>query len=240
MAAGSASSLLISDTYDGEYSYSTSLQPFVGRLEPVSTDKIQQGFQLVKEFKDGEEGQPKKIAYIFKGAEKTEFYHTSLYLKSTGTNMKVYVKNIGYTDSSKSSPISTAIRVGLVTYKPGNTDTVDGEYIFAINTDQHIQNPEYNTATGREGYVLDSTKTDGTTVEFTPYTSENYVDVDSATGEVNLKTNSIPVANCESDNPVKVDVYIWLEGCDEDCTVELTATTLSEASIEFAGVADFN
>ena len=34
----------------------------------------------------------------------------------------------------------------------------------------------------------------------------------------------------------RVDVYLWLEGCDPDCTNELCGMTLSNLSILFAGV----
>ena len=38
--------------------------------------------------------------------------------------------------------------------------------------------------------------------------------------------------------PVKVDVYIWLEGCDEDCVGNLNRTTLKELALSFAGSAE--
>ena len=35
---------------------------------------------------------------------------------------------------------------------------------------------------------------------------------------------------------VEVEVYIWLEGCDEDCTGNLSGTTLQNLALSFAGI----
>ena len=35
--------------------------------------------------------------------------------------------------------------------------------------------------------------------------------------------------------PVRVDVYVWLEGCDPDCTNNLAATSLQSLALRFAG-----
>ena len=83
--------------------------------------------------------------------------------------------------------------MGLVVYKPGEiTDggETQGEYIFAIS-DKKNPEAQYNTATGKEGYVLDCMKNDGTTVSFTPYTSDAYCIYDNTTGQVELKENSL-------------------------------------------------
>ena len=33
-----------------------------------------------------------------------------------------------------------------------------------------------------------------------------------------------------------MDVYLWLEGCDEDCTVDLAGQTMELVSLIFAGL----
>ena len=116
------------------------------------------------------------------------------------------------------------------------------EYIFAISDKKNPQ-AEYNTAKGKEGDVLDCTKTDGSTVAFTPYTSDAYCNYDQNTGEVTLKQNSLKLCTISGNNgfagkPVQIDLYIWLEGCDEDCTVNLGSQTLKNLSVSFAGVAE--
>ena len=98
------------------------------------------------------------------------------------------------------------------------------------------------SATGREDYVLDSRKTDGTTVEFKHYIGENYCIYSSADNSVTLKEKSLKICNVSGTaegkpgTPVQIDVYIWLEGCDEDCTNNLSAQTLKNLAISFAGV----
>jgi hypothetical protein len=238
MAAGASSSLQISNQPDGAYGSAAVLDAFVGTLNPVSTDRIAGGFQKVFGFTNGSENQSKLVANLFGAGEATDYYQTTLYLRTNGENMAVYLSDIGYEDSDPENPISTAIRVGLVPYDAqGNAI---GEYIFAINTADNPQG-EYNTATGREGYVLDSTRTDGTTVEFTPYTSANFCAVDKETGAVTISESSVPLFTLQGNDgefgtATEVEVYIWLEGCDKDCTSNLCNTTLRNVSLSFAGL----
>ena len=89
--------------------------------------------------------------------------------------------------------------------------------------------------------MLDCTKTDGTTVAFTPYTSDAYCVYEQNTGEVTLKKNSLKLCTVSGQDkaagePVQIDIYIWLEGCDEDCTGNLSSQTLKNLSVSFAGV----
>jgi hypothetical protein len=135
------------------------------------------------------------------------------------------------------------VRVGIVPHYAGKDKQTSGqEYIFAINTEENPER-EYNTATGEEGYVLDYTKSDGTTVKFTPYTSNNYCNYNAETGEVSLKTNSVPLCEIsgkdgEYGDSVQLDIYIWLEGCDSDCTMNLCATTLKNLALSFVGTSE--
>lgn len=236
MAAGASAALEISNTYDGTYGSSAVLDEFVGTLNPVSTNRISGGFQKVFGFTNGSENQPTLVANLFGSAEAADFYKSSLFLRSTGDAMQIYLSDIGYDDSSAENPISTAIRVGLVFHSPGKDQPAIGEHIFEINTDR---NPEaqYNTAHGKDGNVLDCTKTDGTTVPFTPLGKDNFCIYDVDNGTVTLKERS--TALCElpgnGGGAVQVDVYIWLEGCDGDCTNNLCRTTLKNLALSFAG-----
>jgi hypothetical protein len=242
MAAGAGASLQISNTYEGAYGSAALLDAFTGQLNPVSTDRISGGFQKVFGYTNGSENQSNLVANLFGASESSDYYKTSLYLRTNGEAVQVYLSDIGFEDDDPDNPISTAIRVGIVTHTPGASGAVDSEYIFAINT---ADNPkaEYNTATGQEGYVLDSTKTDGTTVPFTPYTSANFCDYDQENGAVTLKDQSVPLfeiqgtADGDYGTAVRVDIYIWLEGCDKDCTMNLCSATLKNLSVSFAGVA---
>ena len=240
MAVGTGSTLQISNQYDGSYGNSTVMDVFKGALVPVSTDCIQNGFQKVTDFTDATTIDQKK-AYLFGAVETTEYYKTTLYLRVGGEKQTIYLSDIGFEDDDAANPISTAIRVGFVVHKAGLNQPVDKEFIFAINS---AANPKanYNTATGEEGYVLDSTKTDGTTIPMKNlYTKDQFCDYDSATGIVTLKEKSLAMFDLEGSadkgygTPVQVDVYVWLEGCDKDCYNNICGKMLTKIALSFAG-----
>ena len=243
MAAGAGVNLQISNAYDGTYGSAAVLNSFSGQLVPVSTNRISGGFQKVLEFTEGNAGQAKMVADIFGSGGQNDYYRTSLFLRTNGSATDIYLSDIGYEDSDENHPISSAIRVGLVVHKAGKNQAIQGEYIFAISDKKNPQ-AEYNTATGREGYVLDCTRTDGSTVPFTPYTSDAYCIYNQNTGEVTLKNNSLKLCTIsgngdgQSGAPVEIELYIWLEGCDEDCTLNLCSQTLRNLAVSFAGTSN--
>lgn len=240
MAVGSGANLNISNAPDGTFGYSALLESFVGILDPVSTDKITNGFQKVTKFEDTNGTVNGIFATVFGPVEASDYYKTSLYLKTNGKKMDVYVSEIGFEDSNETCPISTAIRVGLVVHKVGENQPTAGEYIFEISD---LKNPQahYNTMHGESGNVLDSTRKDGFTIPFKPYSSANFCQYDKETGKVTLYPESLAIATVEGTadanygESVQVDVYIWLEGCDEDCFTNLQGETLKNISISFAG-----
>lgn len=241
MAAGAGANLQISNSYSGEYGSAAVLESFKGQLEPVSTNKVTAGFQKALVFITGKEGSTDLLAKEFAGSDASEYYHTNMYLRTNGNPTDIYLSDIGFEDSDDKKPISSAIRVGLVVHEPGQNMPVSSEYIFAISDKK---NPEarYNTATGKEGYVLDGAKKNGTTVPFSPYTSDAYCIYDKNTGAVKLKKTSEKLCTITGDGhgkpgtPVQIEVYIWLEGCDEDCTVNLCGETLKKLAVSFAGI----
>ncbi len=234
MAAGASVTLQISKERDGNYGSAAVLDAFVGSLNPVSTDRIQNGFQKVSGFTNGSENRS-MLANLFMKGEDSDYYKTTLFLRTNGGETKVYLSNIGFTDSDEQNPISTAIRIGFVVPSTGE------EYVFAINDAKNPQK-NYNTYNGEEGCVLDSTKDDGSVVVFTPLTKDNFCDYDDLTGVASLRENSKALFTVSGSNggfgePVQLDIYIWLEGCDEDCTANLMGTTLSDIALGFAGLA---
>lgn len=242
MAAGSTVSLQISNAYDGEYSYATVLDAFTGSLNPVSTDKISGGFQKVLGFTNGDENRPMLLANLFGPSETSDFYQTRLFLKTKGEKMQVYLADIGFEDDDETNPISTAIRVGIVPHAAGKDQEPLGEYIFEINDAKNEHSSAgYNTFHGEDGHVLDSSKTDGSTLPFTPYNADNYCIYDPESGVVTLKDKTIPICTVEGDGnggsgeAVELTIYIWLEGCDRDCTLNLCGKTLKNLALSFAG-----
>ena len=239
MAAGSSVSLQISNAFEGPYSSSTVMESFSGMLVPVSTDKISGGFQLVEEFEaqwnPSNDSYRMVAKYFGAGSEMIHYYKTSLYLRTSGGNLNIYLSDIGFEDADAQNPLSTAMRLGLVAQGK--------EYIFAINT-EHNPNADDNGAKEPQGgYVLRSDKTDGSTVPFTPLTSANYCSYNKQSGAVALKKDSIPFCTVTGDGhggygtPVKLDIYLWLEGCDEDCTLNLAGQTMKNLALSFAGFA---
>ena len=240
MAAGAGVNLQISNSYNGTYGSAAVLDSFSGRLNPVSTNRISGGFQKVLGFTNGTENQTNLVASLFGKGDYSDYYKTSLFLRTNGNSIDIYIADIGFEDSDEKNPISSAIRAGFVVHRTGKDQPAQDEYIFAIS-DKKNPEADYNTAKGKEGDVLDCTKTDGTTVAFTPYTSDAYCVYDKNTGEVALKENSLKLCTVSGQNesvgePVQIDVYIWLEGCDEDCTGNLSSQTLKNLSVSFAGV----
>lgn len=249
MAAGASTKLQIASAYDGEYSSTTVMEAFTGKLNPVSTNSPLLGFRKVAGFTNGSENRPNLVANLFKPAETSDYYKTSLFLRTNGEPVKVYLYDIGFEDDSQANPISTAIRVGLAVHAPGRDTPVEQEYIFAINKAQNVESPNYNTYTGREGFVLDLSSPDTeAVVAFAPYTSDNFCAYDSNTGETALTAQSLPLFSLTGSadaatgqytdygESVQVDVYIWLEGCDQDCTDALMGATLRLLTLGFAGI----
>ena len=240
MAAGAGVNLQISNSYSGTYGSAAVLDSFTGRLNPVSTNRISGGFQKVIGFTNGTENHSNLVASLFGRGDYTDYYKTSLFLRTNGNPTDIYIADIGFEDSDSKNPISSAIRAGFVVHRIGRSQPADAEYIFAIS-DKKNPKAEYNTAKGKEGDVLDCTKTDGTTVPFTPYTSDAYCNYNKNTGEVVLKNGSLKLCTISGNSgsagePVQIDLYIWLEGCDEDCTNNLGSQTLKNLSVSFAGV----
>ena len=231
MAAGSSVSLQISSTPEGPYSSSAVMQTFTGRLVPVSTDRIAGGFQKVEEF-DLEETRLVASRFL-SGVETVDYYKTSLYLKTTAPTLDIYLSDISFEDASAENPISTALRLGIV--------VAGKEHIFQLNPDPN-PNADDNAARQPEGgYVLDSSKTDGSTLPFTPLGRENLCSYNREDGVVTVNPNSVKLCTIqggdhgEYGNPQKLDIYLWLEGCDEDCTLNLVAQTLLNLALGFAG-----
>lgn len=237
MAAGTGVTFLISDSYDGEYKSSAGLS-FQGLLNPVSTDNILNGFQKVVGFTGGDT-QDSLLATFFGPAQHSDYYKTSLYLATSSLSTDVCLSDIRFDDIDSQNPVSTALRVGLVVHQPGENQPVAGQYVFEL-TQAHNPQARYNTKQGKAGDVLDSTKTDGSTVPFTPLNSTDYCEYNEEEGVVTkpgAKLATLPAAldGANHSTPVQVDVYVWLEGCDEDCTNNLCGTSLASLALHFAG-----
>lgn len=135
------------------------------------------------------------------------------------------------------------------------------QYILAINPTGHMSDPYYNTGTGDENgdYALDSAHfadvtmtADVPTVQMMPftgthgpnilYTNSNYY-FSEPRPAANLPDNRTPNPNplqlggnsiLQADGtPTRIDVYVWLEGCDVDCTLNIVKSNLNNVELEF-------
>ena len=241
MSAGSGVSLQIASQKDydekGEAAFgsATQMEPMENGLIAVSTDKIANGFQAVVGFRGERQGDAyRSIARYFRDAsDRKEYYKTTLLLRTTAQSLDVYLADIGSTDR-EGQYLSTAMRLGLV---------VQGqEFIFELNKEHNPNRIGDNGSEQATGYyVLDSTKTDGTVVPFTPLDDSALCSYDPATGAAARKDTSVKLCTLtgpggQYSDPVPVDVYLWLEGCDEDCTVDLSGQTMELVSLIFAGL----
>ena len=119
---------------------------------------------------------------MFGAAEHSDYYKTSLYLATNSAATDVYLSGIDFTEQDPANPISTALRVGLVTYAPGQGDTVTGQYIFEVSGERNPQ-ARYNTLDGKdagekraESPGARQQPLDGATVHFDQLTSANFCD----------------------------------------------------------------
>ncbi len=239
MAAGTSTRLEIAKEYDGEYSYAVQLDQFKGRLNPVSTDKITGGFQECVGHTEDTEGTRGPLAYLFDFSKKSDYYQDTMFLRTNASDLGVYVSGIDFKDTQDAQLLATALRVGLVVHEPGQDQPVAKEYIFELS-DKKNPNREYNAYNGYDGCVLDHRKTDGSVVELTPYSKKNFAKYDPITDVIELTDDSLKLFDLtgtvdkDFGTPVQVDVYIWLEGCDADCTGFIGGLSLEDLAITYA------
>ena len=98
MAAGAGVNLQISNSYSGTYGSAAVLDSFTGRLNPVSTNRISGGFQKVIGFTNGTENQSNLVASLFGRGDYTDYYKTSLFLRTNGNPTDIYIADIGKRD----------------------------------------------------------------------------------------------------------------------------------------------
>lgn len=135
------------------------------------------------------------LAYVFAPAQRSDYYETSLFLITSSVATDVYLADINYDDLDAENPISTALRVGFAVYAPGQGQPVVSQYIFEL-TQAHNPQGRYNTFNGLAGDVLDSSRSDGSSVTFTPLNSSNYCQYNDDTGELTLLPSSTCCALC--------------------------------------------
>ena len=94
MAAGAGVNLQISNSYSGTYGSAAVLDSFSGSLNPVSTNRISGGFQKVLGFTNGTENHSNLVASLFGRGDYTDYYKTSLFLRTNGNPTDIYIADI--------------------------------------------------------------------------------------------------------------------------------------------------
>lgn len=245
MSAGTSVSLQISTERDGTYASAAVMEDFHGILNPVSTDKLSAGFQRAENFRwmdnPDTEGGRLFAALFHPGEESVDYHKTSLFLRTNNKALDIYLSDIGYEDADSLHPISTALRLGLVIKQPDEAGNYP-EYIFALNSQPDENRGDNAARQPEDNQALDSSKTDGTTVTLVPLNRDNFCAYNPATGEATRMPESRKLFTLtgsgmeEYGQPVEVEVYLWLEGCDLDCTPNLSGQTLKKLSVSFAGI----
>ena len=246
MVAGSSVTIQIASTVDTNFKTSTQMETFRGALNPVSTDRISNGFQRAEAFEDApQESGNRIVASLFgRGEAGVDYHKTSLFLRTNAEKATIYLSGIDFTKDSagKSPPIATAMRLGLVVKDGQDENGNYPEFIFELTSEESpFRDTSDNADRFQDGRVLDSTKTDGSYVNFTPLNSDNFCDYDKNTGIVSPKPGSVVLCTLENNGtekygqPVEVEIYLWLEGTDLDCTRELVGNTLEQLTLSFVG-----
>ena len=243
VTATTANTLLISDKQDSDWRTMLPLSDKLENLVPVSTigsDGADLSFVKTDEWTDS-------YATGFKAATSgQDYYATTFYLKGSVKDSKLYLdSDTSISNDVKSGASADALksmRLALV---------VDGKtYIYQIN-DDHLTSA-YNTS-------ISSTTNDVDGVA-------KAIDSDFAAKAMNVDNKSktvgvLPLATApatandfvtdagdadllytfaESGSVVKVQAYVWMEGCDYDCNNAVVASITGQKLLANLGFAVAN
>ena len=163
-------------------------------------------------------------------ATETDYFHSAFYLKGNWENGgDIYLSDIKFKNLNQDKPIASSIRIGI---------KVDKQFygVFKISDEENKNKSNILP----ENHIIDSSKTDGTTKIYQPYSKENFVKYDVDTGEVTLKPESCRITNVmpTSNNQVKIDVYMWVEAGSENFGWNLNGEELTDVELVFAGISN--
>ncbi len=218
--------LLLCGTENGEFSETTAVITQVNvqamdKLMPVSTADLKSFCELL--YTDGQEVNRYSLV-----EREENLYHGRIYIRPTTVNLQTGGRMALYFDQTEAAggklmtdvegALSTAGRLGL------SFQTAQREgYIFYLTPPGADEKP----------VVVSYDETNGFREVGDPAVSVNTYEIQVRDTEVVLPEK--PLAILELDKPCALDIYFYLEGCDVDCTEEISGDSI-DLHMAFYGV----
>lgn len=222
--------LLISKTREGNFETECALEQWTdGTFVPISTPDLEHFYIAVGQNKQGIAVSYKEITEpITKWA-----VNGKLYLQSKQRGCKVYFYRSGL-DFGTDKQALAALRLGIKIQTKGGTNT----YIFHLNDMGDTGGAAVKQTIPEKDAIVRSLTTGGAAnyekdpaLSLTPYfASGNQDDENPQAGQKELCT-------LEADEIAEVDYWLYLEGCDENCSNDVQARDI-RLQLAFAGVSE--
>ena len=221
--------LLISSEADGNFETKCVLPNSVsGNLQPISTVDLRNFFTNVKQNRQG-------ITVSYQNAAnrvETDTIHGKLYLRSLKDDCEVFFYRSGmyFGDDPQ---VLAALRLGLL-IKVGGTEK---SYIFALDDMLNTQTAQRLQTTEQERVVVSSVSDQGRP----NYQTDPAKDLRAFFAVPSEDTKGLPKAGAQALCTIQageiatVEYWLYLEGCDENCTNEVQDCEAS-LQLSFAGV----
>lgn len=221
--------LLISSEADGSFETKCVLPNSVsGNLQPISTADLRNFFTNVKQNRQG-------ITVSYQNAAnrvETDTIHGKLYLRSLKDDCEVFFYRNGmyFGDDPQ---VLAALRLGLLIKVGGN----ERYYIFDLDDMLNTQSAQKLQTTEQERVVVSSVSDQGKPNYQTDPARDlrAYFAVPSEDSKGLPKAGAQALCTIQAGEIATVEYWLYLEGCDENCTNEVQDCEAS-LQLSFAGV----
>jgi hypothetical protein len=223
-------SLLISNSENGEFDVSCSLQPESNpdTLSPVSTSDLGSFFSATAQNQNG-------ISILYEDVTSglsEKAIHGTVYLKSENGSCDVYLYRTGMDFGSDAQALAS-LRLGLKITAKSGTST----YLFRLDEMGTTSSASTTTTVPTSGTVVSTVGTSGTaeyvndpSVDFTDYFA-----VEDSSDDTKPKAGTTNLTSLEQDEVASVEYWLYLEGCDDNCINDVQNKDVS-LQLAFAGV----
>ena len=218
--SGGGASLLISDSADGPFTESCELKltSSAEELEPVTTADLKTFYAPVKQ---NREGIPSEYKDISENTDKMMLKGT-LYLRSEGGSCSVYLHRNAL-DFSDDIQALASLRLGL------KIDCSEGDYVYIFKLDDmaDVRSAESKNTISEEGKVYSGEYVEDPAKVISTHAASG--------GEEDLTAEGSSLFTIHSDETAKIDYFLYLEGCDENCINVVQSSELA-LQLGFAGL----